>query len=104
MYGGFGFDTLGDTWRFDGTNWTFWAGSTGTVYHNNGDQKEFSFEYHPGARDISSVAVTTSGSAAYLIGGQGVDGSMGDIWKFESNKGWERDYIIPFLAHSPQKQ
>jgi hypothetical protein len=90
LYGGItSGNYLGDTWRFDGTNWTFWAGTTGTnaaPYY--GDPKTFSFDYHPGARDRASIAVTSSGSV-YLVGGRGMSiGETGDIWKFESYKGW----------------
>jgi hypothetical protein len=88
LYGGWGSGFLGDTWRFDGSNWAFWGGSTqpnpGPVY---GDPKTFSFDHHPGGRDYTSV--TASGSAAYLVGGWVTGfGRSGDIWKFESDKGW----------------
>jgi hypothetical protein len=92
LYGGYnGAGYLGDTWRFDGSNWAFWGGSvdvnTDPVY---GEPKTFSFDYHPGGRDESGVAVTTSGSATYLVGGyvSGYGGYSADIWKFESDKGW----------------
>lgn len=90
LYGGIvSSNFLSDTWRFDGTNWAFWAGSTSTneppVY---GDPKTFSFDYHPGGRDHISVAVTSSGSAAYIVGGRINGGFSGDIWKFEGDKGW----------------
>src|SRR5690606_26772829 len=53
-----------------------------------GDPKTFSFDYHPGGRDLTSVSVTSSGSAAYIVGGR-VRGTLsGDVWKFESDKGW----------------
>jgi hypothetical protein len=88
IYGGLGVGShLGDTWRFDGVNWAFWGGSTSAnaapVY---GTPKTFSFDYHPGGRQMSTV--TTSGSAAYLVGGFLIGASSGDIWKFESDKGW----------------
>jgi hypothetical protein len=89
LYGGWHLGYLADTWRFDGINWAFWGGSNVTdaapVY---GIPKTFSFDYHPGGRYISSVAVPTSGSSAYLVGGFGVVDASSDIWKFESDKGW----------------
>jgi hypothetical protein len=82
---------MSDTWRFDGTNWAFWGGSKNIDEPPSyGAKKSFSFDYHPGCRDLSSVTVTTTRSAAYIIGGRmnGAGASYGDIWKFESDKGW----------------
>jgi hypothetical protein len=91
LYGGYSVGGYrGDTWRFDGTNWAFWGGPENTyTLPVHGEAKKFSFIYHPGGRDYTSVAVTTSGSAAYIVGGT-ISGSsqVGDIWKFESDKGW----------------
>jgi hypothetical protein len=76
-----------DTWRFDGKHWAFWGGPTGAgVAPVYGAAKTFSFNYHPGSRIRQSA--TTSGSAAYLIGGTGSGVNYADIWKFESDKGW----------------
>src|SRR5690606_30915525 len=87
FHGGSSVEYLGDTWRFDGTFWAFWGGSTEiNAQPNYGSQKEFSVDYHPGGRYLSTVA--TSGSSVYLIGGWGKYGYNGDIWKFESDKGW----------------
>jgi hypothetical protein len=80
---------LTDTWRFDGKHWAFWGGSIGTgASPKYGAAKTFSFDNQPGSRISTSVSVTTSGSAAYLIGGFGVGVYYADIWKFESDKGW----------------
>jgi hypothetical protein len=78
---------LGDTWRFDGIHWAYWAGPTNAgVAPEYGPLKTFSFDYHPGGRIHSIATVTTSGSA-YIVGGFGT-GQFGDVWRFESDKGW----------------
>jgi hypothetical protein len=78
---------LGDTWRFDGTMWAYWGGTNSTDdLPVNGPLKSFSFDYHPGTRDLASVA--TSGSAAYIVGGSVSGTRYGDVWKFDSSRGW----------------
>jgi hypothetical protein len=78
---------FGDLWRFDGTNWAYWGGSTTInaqpVY---GPYKSFSQDYHPGGR-IGHV-ITNTGDAVYLIAGATVNDSVSDIWKFDYDKGW----------------
>jgi len=38
---------LAETWRFDGTNWTFWAGSEIPDVHSvHGEPKTFSLDFH----------------------------------------------------------
>lgn len=97
LYGGYGYITsdtyskLAELWRFDGTYWGFWGGSTikdAPPFYIG--QKNFSFYHHPGGRNFAGVAVTPSGSV-YLIGGDHKSGftySISDIWKFENDKGW----------------
>jgi hypothetical protein len=91
LFGGYGSaGYLGDTWRFDGTHWAFWGGPTdGNVASVYETPKTFSFDNHPGGRDLSGATVTSSGSAAYIVGGRIFNGkNSADIWKFESDKGW----------------
>lgn len=94
MYGGEGYGSkyLADTWSFNGTYWAYWGGSTDfNVAPVYGSQKNFSFDNHPGGRSSSSVAITTDGSAAYIVGGYGYIPTyvrFADVWKFERDKGW----------------
>jgi hypothetical protein len=88
LFGGYNSGYIGDTWRFDGMHWAYWGGPTDNgVAPVYGPLKTFSFDYHPGGRYYSSASITSSGSAAYIVGGYG-NKHYADIWRFESDKGW----------------
>lgn len=101
LFGGFGRDGadnrghLNDLWRFDGTNWTWIAGSTsrnGTgVYGTQGipDQDNV-----PGARR-GALSWTDENDILWLFGGHGYDnsgtqGNLNDLWSFNGTEWvWE---------------
>jgi hypothetical protein len=86
-YAGANIIWCGDTWRFDGTNWTFWGGPTeGGADPEYVSPKIFSFDHHPGGRH--DAGVISSGSIAYLVGGHTSNGRSADIWKFDPSQGW----------------
>jgi N-acetylneuraminic acid mutarotase len=94
LFGGFGPDSTGtwgnlsDLWKFDGTNWTWVAGSgladqTG-VY---GIQGSSSTATVPGGR-FGGVSWIDNSNTLWLFGGVGYDGAgtngtLSDLWKFD---------------------
>ncbi|MGK5082016.1 choice-of-anchor D domain-containing protein [Bdellovibrionota bacterium FG-1] len=94
MLGGQGYDTAGtldylnELWRFDGTNWTWTAGSKYAGQAGAyGTQTQASASNFPGARS-ASVVWKDSGSNIWIFGGSGYDsvgirGDLNDVWKFD---------------------
>lgn len=94
LFGGFGYDESGpigymnDLWRFDGSNWTWVAGSrtigSQGVYGTLGSTSPSSY---PGARSMSASFVDSSGNA-WVFGGQGfavsgTNGTLNDLWRYD---------------------
>jgi hypothetical protein len=95
LFGGFGRDGTGattstelnDLWKWDGTNWTWVAGSsTGGVAANRGTQGVAATTNDPGGRDSSVSWVDASGTM-WMMGGssdsQGAEPELNDLWKFD---------------------
>ncbi len=95
LFGGLGYGTntsigrLNDLWRFDGTNWT-WIAGTNVINRNGtyGSKGVPAAANTPGARDMSTAWVDVSG-ALWLFGGQGLGasgttpGALSDLWRFD---------------------
>lgn len=85
---GRGESTLGDLWKFDGTNWTWVNGSnTGTQPGAYGSPGEKSLSNLPGSRAGAAFAQDANGNL-YLFGGLGHDGGgshgyLNDLWKYD---------------------
>ena len=87
LFGGYGVDSAGttgylnDLWKFDGTNWTWVAGS------NTANPKGvYSGTVAPGGRLGANTWIDSSGNF-WVFGGDAVDsaniaGPMNDLWKF----------------------
>ena len=104
LFGGRGFSSvygetneyLNDLWKFDGTNWTWIAGSNAGkqpgVYGNKGEAASANY---PGAR-CDGVYWTDSEGNLWLFGGTGYGSSssagaaeLNDLWKFDgTNWAW----------------
>ncbi|HLY75471.1 MAG TPA: fibronectin type III domain-containing protein [Planctomycetota bacterium] len=91
LFGGYGLDTnftqgeLNDLWKFDGTNWTWVAGSNVInsvgVYGTKGVAAPGNT---PGGRDSSAFALDGGGNF-WLFGGQSLSNNhdWNDLWKFD---------------------
>ena len=78
---------LNDLWKFDGTNWTWVAGSTAiNTPTNYGTQGVTAPTNDPGARESAASWTDASGNF-WLFGGlevtNKVKGELNDLWKFD---------------------
>ncbi len=91
LFGGFGWDSTGtqgflnDLWKFNGTSWTWVAGSNNTNQAGTYGAATGTTGT-PGSRD-GSVSWTDSSGNLWLFGGNGWDstgtqGFLNDLWKF----------------------
>jgi N-acetylneuraminic acid mutarotase len=94
IYGGYGYDEdstgagpLSDLWKWDGSKWTWVAGSNSiSQLPTHGTLGTAAGANTPGSR-IKAVAWTDSSDNLYLFGGQGYDSlgiydQLNDLWKF----------------------
>lgn len=96
LFGGVGIDVmdfpgfLNDIWKFDGTNWTWVAGSEWADMSNDIDPMDPANDT-PAGRSLAQTWVAPDGSL-WLYGGQGYEGSnfgiYSDMWKFNGTS-WE---------------
>ena len=94
LFGGNGLDSTGtgaylnDLWKFDGTNWTWVAGSNvATQAGVYGVQGTAAPGNSPGGRPGAATWTDSSGNL-WLFGGYGLDsssmvGELNDLWKFD---------------------
>jgi len=99
LFGGYGRDSVGgrgrlsDLWFFNGTDWTWVAGSD-TVSSDPasyGTPGEFDPANYPSARNYHVFARVSDGSLVYMFGGKAVDesGTTGDtneLWAFDGSQ------------------
>lgn len=95
VFGGEGYDDVGgfghlnDLWRFDGTNWT-WAAGSSTVdqFGVYGPQGVPGSAYTPGGREEMATAIAPNGDL-WLFGGVGwgssTTGHLNDLWRFDGS-------------------
>ncbi len=93
LFGGLGYDSLpaaadmNELWRFDGTNWTWMAGSKifGT-YGIYGTKNTPAASNYPGARDAATRVVDNS-HTVWMFGGMGngssATGLLNDLWRYQ---------------------
>jgi len=95
LFGGYGYDSTGatgylnDLWRWDGTSWTWIAGSNLVNQKPSfGTQGTPSFSNWLGGRAGATASRDSASGYVYLFGGQGLDsvGSisfLNDLWKIK---------------------
>lgn len=102
LFGGYGLDAsssvtgpLNDLWKFDGSNWTWVAGSNAINQSGTyGTQGTANVANIPGARSRATAWTDSSGAYLWLFGGTGKDASgttgyLNDFWRFDiANNTW----------------
>jgi len=85
---GSGNTALNDLWKWDGTNWTWVSGSTGSTPNGNYGTKNVTVSTNmPGGRENGEMWTDASGNI-WLFGGRGFGasggmGNLNDLWKYD---------------------
>jgi N-acetylneuraminic acid mutarotase len=78
------FGDLNDLWRWDGAAWTWIMGSraVGTAAGSYGTKGVRALSNIPPGRDLAASCVDAR-QRVWLYGGNGVGGTLGDLWRFD---------------------